>query len=264
MRIVKMTDVLYKYRSMANPQDVNYTLDILKNQRIFCAPPSSFNDPFDCRSKLTYEAPEAVKNKVAKDRLIKEKPELAIKEIEKLVTSRWKEIEEYGPEDFFRWLKNDIGVASFASHPDNLLMWSHYAGSHNGICIELSATDESHVDFISRAQPVQYRHEYPIVNFYMTNKVEKALAHVLTKSEHWSYEHEWRIIVDSNAEDRFISLPDGLISEVFLGTRITDNNRRLILETVSSAAIAGKLRVSQAIVTSDAYELRFDELIPSI
>ena len=40
---------LYKYRRF----DSNgHSLEILKNQELYCAEPSSFNDPFDCRLRL--------------------------------------------------------------------------------------------------------------------------------------------------------------------------------------------------------------------
>ncbi|MGT2429382.1 DUF2971 domain-containing protein [Cupriavidus basilensis] len=68
-------------------------------------------------------------------------------------------------------------------------MWAHYADSHKGICLEFDATSV----FMAHAQEVKYSGERAAINFTDSKDamLEKAL---LTKSDHWSYESEWRLI----------------------------------------------------------------------
>ncbi|MFZ6845551.1 DUF2971 domain-containing protein [Undibacterium sp. RuTC16W] len=69
-------------------------------------------------------------------------------------------------------------------------MWSHYADSHQGICLEFDG------DFalMTHAMKVKYAETRPVINMYQDNhqtQLEKAL---LTKSLEWEYEDEWRLI----------------------------------------------------------------------
>ena len=63
--------------------------------------------------------------------------------------------------------KNDIHICSLSKSYDNILMWSHYADSHKGCCIELEVTSEkgitetpvSYVDTIKDVAGADYRDE---------------------------------------------------------------------------------------------------------
>lgn len=56
----------------------------------------------------------------------------------------------------------ETGVFCLSEIPDHILMWSHYADSHTGICIKFEAT--SHTQFFGLAQRVCYQTTYPILN----------------------------------------------------------------------------------------------------
>jgi hypothetical protein len=68
-------------------------------------------------------------------------------------------------------------------------MWSHYADYHRGICLEF----DGHGLLTQHALKVNYSHDRPLILRGDSNelKLDKAL---LTKSSHWSYEKEWRLI----------------------------------------------------------------------
>lgn len=86
---------------------------------------------------------------------------------------------------------------------DNLLMWAHYAKDHTGAVLELwSLPDEDNA--LSVSQPVQYSRTPPA--FFTEDEFldlfcglgeldMKTLTRrsVYTKSDHWSYEREWRV-----------------------------------------------------------------------
>ena len=89
-----MTMVLFKYRSMATPEAKQHTLDIFVNQQLFCPPPDSFNDPFECRAKVSFDAPVSKKNACAKERLILENPAMTEAEAKRLTPARWRKEEK--------------------------------------------------------------------------------------------------------------------------------------------------------------------------
>lgn len=96
-------------------------------------------------------------------------------------------------------------------------MWSHYADSHKGFCIEYDLTK---VDFNKNQFvlfPVKYSHKRPpipwtsMLNNNETSINKKVLydiiMSVLTKDDIWSYENEWRFINLSKVNPHFIEFP---------------------------------------------------------
>ncbi|HIJ71352.1 MAG TPA: hypothetical protein HPP87_08315 [Planctomycetes bacterium] len=169
-------DLLFRYKSMDTTDAVEHTLDILKKQRLYCPRIVSFNDPFECRANISFEALPKVKNARAKERLKKENPGMTDADAEKLAPKRWKQVEKVGWKEALHWLQHDIGVISFSEINDDILMWSHYGGGHNGICIEFRYTVRDHADFFAKAQRVEYQQQLPKVNFYTASSTKIGLA----------------------------------------------------------------------------------------
>jgi hypothetical protein len=86
-------------------------------------------------------------------------------------------------------LSRDTGLLCFSENWDHLLMWSHYASKHGGICLGFDVSDK----FIER---VRYsKHRIPIVwgNEALGQVAESFMRSLLfTKSYDWSYEFEFR------------------------------------------------------------------------
>ena len=232
--------VLFKYRSMATCKAKNRTLDILKNQQLFCPSPDSLNDPFECRFNVSFDASLDVKNKQATKLLMKENPQMTEAEAKRLAPERWKQIEEGGYDRLRSLLYKNFGVVSFSRINDDILMWAHYAGGHNGICIEFSCCHEKedidfekHADFLARAQCVGYKEILPKINFYTTGSDRQLEAAILTKSEHWVYEKELRIIeTNVRCRSHYISIPVGTITAIYLGCKIAPRNRQAVLRCI--------------------------------
>src|SRR4030043_288985 len=140
-----MTNVLYKYRSMATQDARKHTLDILDKVRLYCPAPMSLNDPFECQAVISFDAHEDVKNQRAKEQLMGENRHVPEMEARRRAPERWRQQEADQGAEFRRWLRKDTGMICFSTRNDDILMWSHYAGSHNGICIEFGLTQERRV-----------------------------------------------------------------------------------------------------------------------
>lgn len=135
----------------------------------------------------------------------------------------------------------------------NRLMWSHYADSHKGFCIEYDFSKKQ--DLLPF--PIYYSKERPLVPWKAAldnspENISEATAElmlgVLTKDSDWSYENEWRILIKASQEAD-VKMPP--ITCIYLGAGISECNRVKILK------IANKLHipVKQMKVDRGAYAL---------
>src|ERR1051325_6261715 len=99
---------------------------------------------------------------------------------------------------FQRKLGNSYPMLSLTKKRNNLLMWSHYAGAHRGFVIGF----DSNSPFFNQEKPrrmtplfeVRYSNKRLVLPRFeecMTGDVHEQI--LLTKSDHWSYEEEFRM-----------------------------------------------------------------------
>lgn len=150
-------------------------------------------------------------------------------------------------------------IGCLATDPKNRLMWSHYANSHSGFCIEY--------DFNSLKDeilplPIIYSETRPLipwkVAFDRSPESIKAATHdlmlgLLTKDKAWEYENEWRVLLPaSNSPD--IEVP---ITAIYLGTHISLENKVIILEIAKNH----KIPVKQMKIDRGKYELHAKDVL---
>lgn len=143
-----------------------------------------------------------------------------------------------------------LGMLCLSEKPDVLLMWSHYADQHKGFVVEFDTDsdffEEKQVsaDDLRLFRKVQYESERPSVSLSsMPDERENRFTHLinsflLTKSDHWNYEKEWRLIdmLERADETRqnisppvyLFKLPPKAISAVVLGCRTSPNEEEKI------------------------------------
>ena len=168
------------------------------------------------------------------------KMEEVLKELEDVVVKARDEIYLPFLEDFL----SKLTITCFsASGWDNQLMWSHYADSYSGICVEydFGKMDE----FIGFMYPVKYSSARPkvtirdlgLVEFRKDEEgkliteevnIDSIFSYLLTKNKCWSYEEEWRII---NVEGEpytplFVQAP--FVKSITLGLDLDDICRQLL------------------------------------
>lgn len=128
-----------------------YSVSNLKNKILWASRPSVFNDPFEF--KFFQNGMNPKQNEL----------DILIDEIDE-----WK-------------------VACFSQDPLNILIWSHYANFHKGMCLGF------YNDMIT--QKVNYSDDFPIVDFSVSDfqlRGREVLKIITTKSSLWSYEQERR------------------------------------------------------------------------
>ncbi|MGO9602788.1 MAG: DUF2971 domain-containing protein [Candidatus Binataceae bacterium] len=146
-------------------------------------------------------------------------------------------------------LSNDIqdqvdqaGILCLCEHPDDLLMWGHYADSHRGVCLEFEVLEKvERLDdpkgFFGRIQPLNYTNSRPVFDPDLTEEknVENTL---LTKSEHWRHEKEWRTIRQAG-KGNCVFLPE-LVTGIILGAKTTEADRKQIRQWAAEGKLNAK------------------------
>lgn len=247
---------LYKYRAVDSQV---FTERIFSHHEVYFASPSSFNDPFEGRFRLSMTATHAQKLKKFRKILPSHKPNLTAEGREalaqQLAKSHVSNVSATATGLSAR-LAAKTGILSLSAHNDDILMWPHYADNHRGICLEFAV--KSGDGFLARRiLPVHYTSLYPVLNYYSDSEDEMAKAVALTKSAHWSYEAEWRVV------DPFVGpgvqvFPPALLTGVVLGSRLEGGSRAKVLSWV--AAFGSPLQLYQASLRSKSYELDIKKL----
>lgn len=199
------------------------------------------------------------------------KMEEILKELETTVTEAKDKI--YIP--FLKDFLSKLTVTCFsASGWDNQLMWSHYANSYSGICVEYDFGKMK--DFIGFMYPVKYSNVRPTVSLrdlglssfkkdengdLITDEVDikSILSYLLSKNKCWNYEEEWRII---NTEEkpytpRFVNAP--FVKSITLGLEIDDICRQLLWDVCQELDID----CYQLVINSSDYTLSREILTAS-
>lgn len=221
---------LYKYRKF----DLN-ALRMVVDHELWYANPASFNDPLDCAPGFQTNIGLKSLNELLRA-MYPEDDEAAhkdrINQLEYLSTEMGdfrtsKDAQRYLirllGENIHQRLKTELsrkGVLSFAGTCKSPLMWSHYAESHRGICIEFDTSEIPH-PFLS---PIDYQAPRMILasdlyawKIQQDDAARKRIEHTYyyAKSPEWEYESEWRDLRDKQGA------ADGpyQISAIYFGLR---------------------------------------------
>jgi hypothetical protein len=235
--------ILYKYTTEAG------LTRFLETRRLRFSPPTAFNDPFESRPAIATD-----------DELARE-------------LEGWKGHEALGiaafdfdfPFGLRRHLADligtRVGILCLTEDPCHPLMWSHYADSHKGAVIGFDVAHPFFADtgppgpftqFLTAVQYSMHRstltaeffRKHPVLGSDGTGWLELLQSrHPLffTKSEHWQYEKEWRLVrqlasaretvkdgtrrrIEARtpgrpSKEQLIEIPAAAVASITLGTR---------------------------------------------
>jgi len=121
---------------------------------------------------------------------------------------------------------SSLGVVCFRESRSNILMWSHYADSHKGVCLIYDSEERP----IKRWKNFKfYKIKYDVNRQIdvLTYGFEKAFYALLTtKSIDWEYEKEHRLITIRGPGYQKAQM--GSLKGIVLGSRIKDNNKDIL------------------------------------
>lgn len=192
-------------------------------------------------------------------------------------------------------LKDIAKMYCLTENNANILMWSHYADSHKGICVEydLKNLTEDPFDTKKYLFPVVYKERRSLVRNVdiLINSVcelNKAIAEnyvyepsdsfetlddllplFVSKGKEWKYEDEWRIIFTKKHmynvdKDKLYSgnIEFKCISGIYLGYRIGSEIRKNILEIAERLKneTERKINVYQSMIDKEKYLIKFEQI----
>ncbi|NAS12247.1 DUF2971 domain-containing protein [Poritiphilus flavus] len=214
---------LYKYTSL----EVGIE-NILLNGTLKFSHPSIFNDPFDCNEKLL------------KIRLTKEEKRELFNSIKPKIPSDfrrtvWDQINDQNKYEEYNKINRDrFKISCFSEVSDEILMWSHYAEKHSGICIGFKFNANILNQFV--LAPVKYISELkPLDGNAPLNRV--IYYWLTTKSERWEYEKEVRAIAKTknNENAELIKFDLAYVSEIIFGCNISQSSLELAINRLEKS-----------------------------
>ncbi len=138
--------------------------------------------------------------------------------------------------DFQKECKNS-GVVCLSEVCDSILMWSHYAQNHKGVCFEFTRAENNCLGDEEMCSPVRYERHYPPIDLgqMLINQDGETIQRMMkTKSWEWAYEKEWRFTTDCG--DQECPFP-GPISRVILGIRAENEFKSSVKELCKERSI---------------------------
>jgi hypothetical protein len=212
---------LYKYFALNSAERESWLERLLTKDEIFLPLARKFNDPFDCKVPSLTSQPTAVLAKLAEDFLKRRNPPVA-RPTRRRIAAEWANNPNAAVE-LHTYLQKNVdrcGVLSLSERCDDILMWSHYGAGHTGVCVEFRA--ENDIAFIGAAQRVVYADTYTELPLLRDGHCQAERV-VLTKSSHWKYEREWRVVLVSSEEfgprpgDKYYQLPAHALTGIIFG-----------------------------------------------
>ena len=263
---------LYKYRP-----DNEHTLDILRNNELYYSFVEEINDPFDCKINIALPTNKEQLETHAKKHHIEETlARVTIKALEVINFDTEKIMQEYGKSNF-----RTITMCCLSEIRDNILMWSHYANSHRGICLGFETiidqdslcirTDDetlnNHANPIYHrtlpADKVKYQSKCPEPYNFLFSDHNHFSEFLKTKSIDWQYEQERRITMPyRDIKKRLIRYDKSALKEVILGCKASAEFKQQVIKLIKDEYTSKDFNVDilQCSVDRNEYRLNIIEM----
>lgn len=248
-------DILYRYRDLVG-KNRDRVKRLIRESVLYFASPNSFNDPFDC--KVYYNSSGSFSDIRQKQQKLYKKyaPNLNRNERRRRTAE---DMKRFNRQNFVNQITtsiqekvNGVGVLCLSEHRDDVVLWSHYANSHEGLCLGFRVADDQ--PFFARALPVTYSLEFPRIDLINDPPDRQVEAFLITKAECWGYEYEWRLIDHDNGygEKPFNKKA---LCEIIFGAKMSDEDKSFIYECVGDRIDSVAILQSHPIHGSYALEI---------
>ena len=232
----------------------------LKKQIIYFAPPRVFNDPYDCSLPPKVLEPATQELEAYRDITLKcNNISFAVRN-----DLRNKSIEEIGAivkrnaisifEKRAKFYRETIGVCCFSQFNNDLLMWAHYGGQYKGFCLEFN----TELPPFTKMTKVKYSDQMPMINAVealQNEDYEQFMDLFCTKSKSWSYENEWRVF-HKEAETQF-TYEDASLKSIYFGPDIDSQSLEIICLIIQGQN--PNVRFWRGKRSEEKFEVLFDE-----
>jgi len=158
-----------------------------------------------------------------------------------------------------KWIADQHGVLCFSRSWDNILMWSHYGGRHEGICLGFDVPDG-----VGKSMEIKYLNEVVIAPSLtgLPKEQKKPFFDLLYAGKYggWSYEQETRVFARRNKLDEetghyFADFDEDLkLTEVIAGPEF-----KLSKSVIDEALDGLPAVVFKARISAERFEVIVDE-----
>lgn len=229
---------LFRYYS-----NIEFALDVLNTKRVFCSRAQSFNDPFD--GSISFEVDLDPAEFIASAHRTHQKQGHDWEGIKRILDTKISpdgtlmdstKDTIHSTAQAYRESNENAGIFCFSEDPLSVLMWSHYANKHQGICMGFTRSETNDLGDDDACNPIVYSDVYPTPRFSQLYREDASLTEDLlfTKARDWAYEKEWRMMSDKG--DFHANIP-GSVSKVILGCRFADDRLDKFKELCSADKI---------------------------
>lgn len=221
------------------------TLEILIKGGLWFGHPKNLNDPYE--GEFLVNSSEELPNDAflhnfyqhsffnlsdaaLKEKLntIKKHPKIYFRDVYEYIKSR---------------VKEEYGVSCFTRTPSDILMWTHYADSHTGMCLvfnkeQLHKSLRDHCPNVG-VQDIEYEQSLTSADLHMDEKNFYCKSNqeiILRKLDCWKYEKEVRFYCHfpKAGSRRWISFDKKSLKSIILGESMSENDRDTIMHLMSS------------------------------
>lgn len=267
---------LYKYRCFND-----HTIDSIRNDYLWLSKPSSLNDPFESFVNDNFNPNKLIEfvedYNFFDDTNLTEKWHSRVEEGENIIEVLKQIIDNIEDEkekitamdklyycyrdmcefymesavDFTQDMDKSFLIGSLTTDPLSITMWSHYASSHEGICIEYDLSENPYIE--KMVYPVIYTETTLSHDDIFDNDL--MLFAMLFKSPDWKYEKEWRVLYPTQ-HSKIYAKP----SAIYLGARGWCDNK--LLKSVHLLAKEKNVDLHIVYKSGSSYKLQefnFDE-----
>jgi len=153
------------------------------------------------------------------------------------------------------------GIFCCSEINDSIPMWSHYARSHSGVCLEYDILkDFRFFDFVNK---VEYTEYYPTkvsledaLNDFKNSLLKISL---MTKADIWKNEKELRLIKLESADKKININPDCLKSIIF-GMRCNSENKGKIINDMLEKGYDKNTEIQKAEKVENEYKIEIKKV----
>lgn len=240
--------MFYHYSSFETSID-----HIIDKKSLKFSNPITFNDPFDCSEKLLnvrYDKQHI--NEILKQNHNhynrKDRRSLKVNEIKRQQNLIMKEKRE------------EFKICCFSGKNDNMLMWSHYANKHTGICCGFDFPIKIPKQFIIK--PIRYEDQVNKLDGE-TNLNKIILYWLTTKSKMWEYEEEYRAICLSKEPQKDFEIyhyDPQYLKEIIFGCNIDHKQIEKTIKQLKKSIDTKNIIFKRALLNTATFNIKIEGL----
>ena len=270
--------MLYKYASWQEKDNDNLTRKNIKASALYFNMPDSFNDPFDNAPSydISTESRRELVNRFVQYNRGKYDDNL-LAEVRNIPASAFNKI--FKGTNFKKFNIAKRGITCFSRDNANILMWSHYANNHSGVCLgfDIDESDEHLDEFFDenknqklfpngkacRLLPIMYVPVTARPSIDMTDEQKSWLEILTFKSDLWKYEQEVRIMVhsyDQRIFPRTLCYKPDCLKEIICGANMKLKTFIDLKNFVDKLPNASSISIFVATLSDSDYKLLIKKL----